>query len=253
MASEWNKLKPAGTDLISDIDTLLQTNNEAIDRLASNYRRGALLQYSSATALTVGIGELTCSNSDGSVRHFRANTTATSIGWADIDTGAEESSKTYYVHAVADADATTFTVKISLSATTVSGATYTRKLGQFYNNASGNIEQVVDADTVVTKLGFPDWANKVSKTVGTVYQADVDGWIYGLSSDGQYTNSSVRLGSTSAKVEDGGTPDLTYAFGLGCSAAAGVLIPFLLPIKSGTYYRQVCSRVEAYIYFVPNL
>jgi hypothetical protein len=152
-ASEWDKAKPAGTDDRSDIDTIIQVNNEATDRLLSNYRRGASISYSSEAQITVDVGEVVCSNAAGTVRKFRANTTVTTVTWADIDTGSEANSTTYYVYAVADADATTATFKISASSTTPTGATYYKRLGSFYNNSSGNIESITNDGEVAVSTG----------------------------------------------------------------------------------------------------
>lgn len=172
-ASEWDKAKPAGTDDRSDLDTIIQANNEAVDRLVSNYRRGIVLSYSSASELTAGVGEVTCSNTAGTVRKFRANTAATTITWADIDTGSEANSTTYYVYAVADADATTATFKISASSTTPTGATYYKRLGSFYNNASGDIDAYsVTNDIPTEQVGLGQWTSGYSKSV--VYKAATD-------------------------------------------------------------------------------
>lgn len=154
-ASEWVKTVPGSTNR-SDLDTLLTTQNEAVDRLVSNYRRGMSLSYSSGSQLTAGIGEVTCSNSAGTLRKFRANTSATTVTWTNIDTGAEANSTTYYVYAVADADATTATFKISVNSTTPTGATYYKRLGSFYNNSSGDMESVTNDDQTSVINTFVD-------------------------------------------------------------------------------------------------
>ena len=141
-ADEWDKSDPAGSESPSDLDSLITTNNEVIDRLLKNYQEGAKISYASASTLTVATGEVVCSNSTGALRKFRSNTSAVTVIWGMIDTGAEASSTTYYLYAVADADATTFTVEISLSSSAPTGATYYARLGSFYNNSDSDIEQI---------------------------------------------------------------------------------------------------------------
>ncbi len=139
-ADQWDKTKFADTTLIPDAPGLMRVNNEAIDRILVDYQEGADVFYSSAIAVTVSPGSVACSNSGGTIRRLRTNTSTTSVGWANIDAGAEEASTTYNVFAVADTDATTFTVMISKSSAPT-GATYYKKLGSFYNDASSNIDR----------------------------------------------------------------------------------------------------------------
>lgn len=142
-ASQWDKANPAGTTSVADLDYYITSvNNEAMDRLAINYRRDCTVIPNSAATISVLSGEISISNSDGSVVRWRRNTSTTSVSWSDIDTGAEASATQYYVWALADSDATTFTVKISASSSSPSGATYYRKIGYFYNNSSGDIVSV---------------------------------------------------------------------------------------------------------------
>ena len=139
-ASEWSKAQPAGTANVSDLDTLIQTNNESLDRLLSTYRTGCYGYTATSATFSVSIGSVVCSNAAGTLRKFRSNTAVTTVTWAMLDTSTEATSTVYYYYAVADADATTFTVMISGSSTTPTGATYYKKLGSFYNNSDGDIE-----------------------------------------------------------------------------------------------------------------
>lgn len=108
--------------------------------LLENYRRGCPVRYASASTVTVGVGELACYNSSGDETRMRANTSEVTLDiTADLDTGTEQVSQQYYVWAVADADATTFTGIISESATFPTGVSWGRKIGYFYNNGSGDI------------------------------------------------------------------------------------------------------------------
>lgn len=139
---QWTKGDPQGSQYAADIDSIQQINNEAQDRLAIGYRSGASVIYDSAATIKVLAGELAIPNADGSVVKYRRNTSVTSVSWLDIDTGAEAGTTQYYVWALADTDATTFTVKISVSNSAPSGATYYRLLGYFYNDGSSNITSV---------------------------------------------------------------------------------------------------------------
>ena len=148
--NEWKRgdasIPVKGTDNISDADTLISNYIvDPLDRLLTNYRAGCQLAYTSATTVTVQIGEIVCSNSGGTARRMRKNTSTTTVvmttaGVGGLDTGSEAASTTYHVYAVADADATTFTAVCSTSATTPTGITYFRYLGSFYNNSSRNID-----------------------------------------------------------------------------------------------------------------
>lgn len=132
-----------GTTLFNDIDTVSYSNIVApLDRLLAGYRKGMSLIYDSASQITVASGEVTVSNSDGSIRLMLQNTSNTTVTWSDIDTGAEASSTTYYIYAIAaSSSATTATFKISASSTEPSGVTYYKRIGSFYNNSSSNIDQ----------------------------------------------------------------------------------------------------------------
>jgi len=136
-----------GTISPSDLDKdSFENVVDPLDRLLSDYRKGVKISYASASSLSVSAGQVTCDNSERTIRKFRENTSATTVSFSDLDTGAE-ANDTYYVYAVADTSVTTFTIKISLSSTAPSGVTSFLKLGQFYNNSSSNIEQVKNDDT----------------------------------------------------------------------------------------------------------
>ncbi len=148
-----------GTDNASAIDDNITASlQNPLDRVLHGLVTGCLVSYSNAAELTVGIGSVVCANSGGTVRRMRRNTSATTVGWANIDTGAE-ANNTYYVYAVADADATTFTVVVSLSDTFPTGVTYAKRIGQFVN-ASGDITQF---STPAGLRGGASYANGLTK------------------------------------------------------------------------------------------
>jgi len=141
--TDWQKTYPLGSSSPSDLDDLIPDNLECLDRLLTDYRKDMTVIPATSSTLTANAGEIVISNAAGTIRKFRKNTTSTSIGWADIDTGAEQSSTTYYIYAIADnASVTTCTFKISASATAPSGATYYRKIGYFFNNSVSDIVNV---------------------------------------------------------------------------------------------------------------
>lgn len=133
-------------DEVEAIETMLgamgstQAYTDSYKNFLSSYRRGCAVEYKTAADLYVRAGEIAIPDASGNLR-FRRNTSDTTVDWTDIDTGAEANSTLYYVYAVADASGTTFTVLISTNATTPTGATFYKRLGSFYNNASGDINQ----------------------------------------------------------------------------------------------------------------
>jgi hypothetical protein len=184
-ADQWTKASPAGTTNISDIDTTITVNNAALDRLVFGYRVDATVLYSSTTAVTVRVGELAIPNSDGSVVRWRRNTSALNLTNANLDTGAAFTNSTYhYVYAVADTDATTFTGVISMSDSAPDGATYYRKIGWFYVNASTRIltvGNILGGD--VSNIAYVTGTDDIS-TTSTSY-ADMDDMIVYFVSSGR--------------------------------------------------------------------
>lgn len=191
-ASEWrgstgeNTL--LGSETVSDIDAaIFQDMTEPLDRLLTGYRTVTLLHNSGSTLQTSATGAVVCANSAGTIKRFRYNSTSVSITFSDLDTGAEASNTTYYVYAVCDATADTFTAKISANSTTPSGVTYFKRLGSFLNDGSSNItvltnddERFIMATGTVTNGGtisLPSgWAqDECNWTVGLGSAPDVSG------------------------------------------------------------------------------
>lgn len=192
-ASQWDKTAPAGTSLAADLDQNITTvNNEALDRLVINYRRGLGVNYSSASTLSVLAGELAIPNAAGTTVRWRSIATSESIGWGLIDTGAEENSTQYYVYATADTDITGIVFKITKSSSAPSGMTYYRKIAEFYNDASGNI-------TTVKSLRTDD---------GTDYRDTAKAWINFNGTGTAAINESFNV----ASITDNGQGDYTVTF-----------------------------------------
>ena len=207
-SNEWraggNNATIPGTTVVSDIDAVSYQNIvDPLDRLLSNYREGAELVYDSAAQVTMNAGEVVCSNAAGTIRKMRQNTSNTTVTWADIDTGAEAGSTYYYVYAVCDADATTFTATISTNSATPTGATYYQRLGQFYNNASSNISAVQN-DNVRSVVATGTAANGGTISVPSGWSADECDWTVGLGDlndiAGYGANDEVTVTVNSSRV-----------------------------------------------------
>jgi hypothetical protein len=177
-ASQWTKTEPAGTTNAADIDYWVATiNNEAVDRLLSLHRKNCTVLPDTSATLTVDVGEIAIPNSDSSIVRYRKNTAQVAVTWANLAAGdgSDTASTEYYVYAIADADATTFTIKLSTNATAPTDTpTYYRKIGYFYNDASQNIVSVGnfsggDVKNYVTVSG----ATNITCTSGTF--ADITG------------------------------------------------------------------------------
>lgn len=99
---------------------------------------------------------------------MQQNTAATTVDWSMIDTGAEEDGKTYYLYGYqATVTDTDFDIAISLSSSAPTGITYYERLGYFYNNSSGNIEQIVNDNAEIdTDVLIKAWV--VANGSGTI-------------------------------------------------------------------------------------
>jgi len=136
----------AGTDSVSDLDSLIDASIvNPLDRLLSTYINGVTLVWTDANTITVGVGEIVCS--DGSVQRFRKNTSTFTIdlsansATAGVDEAGDvdKASSWFHVYANADADATTFTGTASLSESAPTGVTYYKYIGSVYNDASADM------------------------------------------------------------------------------------------------------------------
>lgn len=132
-------------DEITAIETFIgptgggaQAFSESLTNMLYNYRSACTVDFKSTSDLYVRAGEIMITDASGN-RRLRRNPTDTTVTWANIDTGAEAGSTIYYVYAVADSSATTFTIKISTSSSAPSGATFYKLIGSFYNDGSSNI------------------------------------------------------------------------------------------------------------------
>lgn len=94
--------------------------------------------------IQVSAGVIVCKNASETKRLFRKNPTTTNVTFADLDTGARQLNKKYYVIAVADGSGSTVTFKLSLSRTAPTGITTFGVVGFLMTNGngSGDIETV---------------------------------------------------------------------------------------------------------------
>lgn len=151
MANQW--MRGNGTNAVQGDEAgggaLLDNNiiaylQDPLDRLLANYQEGCKISYTSASSVTIATGEVACANAGDTIHKMRQNTSVVALDLTTkLDTGSEANSTRYYVYAIGDADATTFTGIISASASAPTGANYTyfKQLGSFYNNSSGNIDE----------------------------------------------------------------------------------------------------------------
>jgi hypothetical protein len=215
-----------------------QSYSESMTNLLYNYRRGCSCEYKGTADLYVRAGEIMVTDASGN-RRLRRNTSDTTVAWTDIDTGSEANSTVYYVYAVADASATTFTVKISANATTPSGCTFFKQIGTFFNNASGNILEV--GNLPKTQLG-----NWVAKATNTVYQAMTDGFVVAYADSSSENSQNNFYGYT-----DGSTPPTTVRFfqmdygDQNRSSLAG-----MMPVRKGDYWKTYSGYGGESVYWI---
>lgn len=233
-AEQWNTSVVAGTSNPSNLDTLLSSNFNVTDRLLSDYREGAVISYATVATLNVSAGEVACS--DGTTTKWRKNPGITPVTWADIDTAPEENSTTYNVFALADADATNFTISISKSATT---GTYYKKLGSFYNDAGSNI-------TGIKNDGLTQFGDWVSKSANVVYQATTDGTVHVyLVATTQTTSNTYVIGKTDSNSSPTTPRTACHAFETGDPNYRSEYAGFSMNVKSRDYYTAISGSVSA--------
>lgn len=229
---QWNKNAPQSTDTKSIWPATSQANNGILDTLLSNYKRGFLMTYSSASTISVTPGEIVVSNALGTIRLFLAKATATNVTFSNLDTGASAPSTTYYVYAgtSTNTDAAP-TFYVSLSSLAPSGITYYAQLGSFVTDSNSQITNIASNN----QTGSFNQADS-NKSLNVVYQALTDGTIiaqgraatndpatfYILSDSASSPVTNVaRLYTTSGTTDENAT--LTY------------------PVTKGNYWEVVSS------------
>jgi len=229
---EWTKGQLAGTTNASDIDAYNQANNNAQDRLLIGYKKGFGLNYATASSITILPGEIAIPNSGESIVRYRRSTSNITLNWSDIDTGAEANSTQYYIYLTADTDATTPVEKISASSSAPSSTTYYIKIGEFYNDSSGNITNVVSyrgdngtdhADVIKGWLNYDGTTNTINDSYNVSSVTDNGTGDYTVNWDTAFANANyVVVGNCGAAsddevmVIDNATPLTTSSFRFGC-------------------------------------
>jgi len=206
-----------------------QSYTDSLKNLLLDYIQGCKVTYSDVAEIKVAAGMIAIPDASGNVR-WRRNTAETTVNWANIDTGAEGNATQYYIYARADSAATTFTVIISTNATTPTGGTFYRLIGQFYNNASGNIEQVYGKHNI--SLGA--WEDRT--TSYGAQQAVTDGFVkliytgggsWAFFTDGN-ANPILQLGGTDTHASD------------------------CLPVRKGDYWKVTVTSGSPVVYWISN-
>lgn len=201
-------------DEIEAIETFLgsmgrsQSYSASLKNALIDYISGCEVEYKSATELYVRSGEICITSAAGNYC-YRRNTSDTTVTWADIDTGSEAASTRYYVYAIADTAATTFTIKISTNASIPSGSpVYYRKIGSFYNNSDSDISDVND----VEKLKHHETGEMCPWPSDTVPDGAVlcDGTAYNGTADPTFADLFGVIGNTfgGSDITDFQVPDL---------------------------------------------
>ena len=140
-----------------------QSFSTSLNDLLGSYRRDCVISFDSVDSIAINTGAISFEDGGGKIR-LRRNTSPITADWSDLDTGSEGDG-TYYVYAVADTAATTFSILISLNSSAPAGATYYRRLGSF-QNSGGNIVQSSVIDDSVFDFNIGDHVAILSGTIG---------------------------------------------------------------------------------------
>lgn len=217
-----------GTNDPSDIDTLV-TNymQDPLDRLLTNYIYGCTLTWASADTITVGIGEVNCT--DGTIHRMRKNVATATVTMSNVgvatggvdtgsDAGAEQASTWYDIYVGADVNATTFTVFAAKQGTAPTQIVYYRYLGSVYNDAGKNIPDFfwtgkgVDVQimwdipvSVATVLSSGAWSGAISCSAAmpSTSTCGIFGIVITELVGGGYAESFLRANGSTGSVLDG--------------------------------------------------
>lgn len=106
--------------------------------------KAPIVTKASNSTLSVSAGTVFIKNSGQSNRLMRRNTNAVTVTASNLDTGSMANNTFYYLFAVADTAATTFTVKFSTSSSSPTGLTNFELIGWFYNQSGGALDVTLD-------------------------------------------------------------------------------------------------------------
>lgn len=235
--AEWDANIPLTGDNLTDFPTDNQENLDRLELVLREYPKGITISYSSASTLVASTGGVVCSDSGGTTKKFRGNTSTTNITFSDIDTGAEASSTTYYVYATCDAVATTASFKVSTSSSAPSGITSYKRIGSFINDSSSNI--TASSITNDSQWIGHTFGTASSKSVNSAYQATTDGIVYGY-------NYCDNTGTLTIYSDANASPSTTIGIAACSSSTTSLYIPYSYPVKKGNYYKVSSSGTNVY-------
>lgn len=221
----WDQSSPAGTTSPSDLDTNIQALNSGVAR--GLYGNPPKVSYSSASEITVSAGSATVCNVAMDDCEILYNPSATTVGWSDIDTGAEENSTTYYVYTTGSSSADTFSVKISKSSTAPSGSTQYKRIGSLYNDSSGNITKSLTLTEVRSSGSFGSWQ---SKSNGATYLATTDGIVTA------YVNSNSDYVRIYGYTDSSSSPSTCRALNGANTFESDFNLGITMPVRNGDYW-----------------
>lgn len=155
--------------------------------LLHDYKRGLWLSYNSATTIDITAGAVILNDT------VYTQAAATTVAWADLDTGAEAVGTNYYVYAVLATGVLDF--KISASASAPTGYTYYQLVGWFHNNPSGDVHRYSIASGI--DVSYPERGPKpgMVRLPGASWMID----IYIASNSGG-TGLAVHSGNAAASA-----------------------------------------------------
>lgn len=175
----WDGDKPAGSDNISDLDTLIQTNNSALENTLGGLTgwQNLSVAYTSAASVTITADSLYLQDSTGI--SYRATTvsevaTITTAGASGLVTALSEASSTwYYVYIARKSSDGTTNAFLSTSAVL---ATVLTQLDAGYNQLA--LVSAVRNDGSSNFISFRQGGRKYSySTWQTAASGAVTGWI----------------------------------------------------------------------------
>lgn len=117
------------------------SSTDMLDYLGNE--KAPMCSKASGSTITVSAGAVVIKNSGQSNRMLRRTTSDITVSASNLDTGSMVVGY-YYIYAVADTAATTFTVKFSASASSPTGLTNYELIGWFYNQANGSLDITID-------------------------------------------------------------------------------------------------------------
>jgi hypothetical protein len=207
----WDKSKPAGTDLISDIDTLVIANNTALETTLTGAQMWKNLKVVRTNVTTVTVtADLLYLNLATSIpmaaTAVNEAIAITTAGAGGLDTGAE-ADVWYYIWIIAKADGTVDGL-LSASATAPTlpaGYTY-KALVSAVHNTSGNFVDFVQHGM---EYAYTTWLTMASGNVGQAAYTSITTTAFIPSGLSELAKVVLNVGSGAAgfaSTDSGGAP-----------------------------------------------